>query len=305
MPAHLDRLTIAAFVAMVLLAGANAVGVRVTVAELPPFWGATLRFGLAGGLLAVVTLVTRRPLPRGEQLIGSALFGLVGFGLAYSFIYLALRDAPAGTGQLMLSVVPLLTVFLARLHGVERVRPLAIAGALLASVGIAIVVADQVTLDVPILALLLLLATAVCQAESAVIAKRFPPGDPVAANAVGMLLGAALLAVLSFLFGEPHVLPVQADTWLAIGYLVVFGSVSVFILVLYVLARWSATATSYSFLLIPLVTIALGGVLLHEPLQPTFLVGGAVVLAGVYLGAIYRPGRERLRSAEALADASR
>jgi drug/metabolite transporter (DMT)-like permease len=63
----------------------------------------------------------------------------------------------------------------------------------------------------------------------------------------------------------------------------------VFVLVLYVLARWTASATSYAFLLFPLVAIVAGGVLLHEPVQPSFLAGGAIVLAGVYIGAVYRP----------------
>jgi drug/metabolite transporter (DMT)-like permease len=60
-------------------------------------------------------------------------------------------------------------------------------------------------------------------------------------------------------------------------------------LALYLLARWTASATSYAFLLFPLVAIALGALLFAEPVQPSFLLGGAVVVAGVYIGAIYRP----------------
>ena len=273
-----DRLTLVAFAAMVLFVGGNAVGVRVTVAELPPLWAAALRFGLAGGILAAVTVLTRRPLPRGDQVVGTVLFGILGFGLGYTFIYIGLRDAPAGTAQVMLAVVPLMTLFLARLHGVERVRREAVGGAVVATAGIAVVFGDQVRLDVPILALLALLATAACAAESNVIVKRYPPGDPIVANAIGMLLGAALLLALSFVLGEPRVLPARSETWLAIAYLVVFGSITVFILVLYVLRRWSATAASYSFLMAPLITIALGAALL----------GGALVVLGVYVGAVYR-----------------
>lgn len=302
MPAHPDRVTLAAFIAMVVFAGANAVGVRVTVAELPPLWGATIRFGLAGLILVVVVLATRRSIPRGRALLGSALFGLLGFGLAYCFIYFALQHAPAGTGQLMMSVTPLLTLLLARAQGIERIRRMAIVGALVATAGIAIVFGDQVSLNVPVPALLALLATAACAAQSNVIVKRFPPGDPVAANAVGMLLGAALLGALSFALGEPHVLPARPETWLAIGYLVVFGSVVVFILVLFVLERWTATAVSYSFLLFPLITVVLGAVLLREAVQPTFLIGGVLVLAGVYLGAVYRPRRRRVEPLEAVPD---
>ena len=141
----------------------------------------------------------------------------------------------------------------------------------------------------PLLAIALLLVAAVCQAESVVIVKRLPPGDPVAANAIGMLLGGTLLLAVSLVAQEPLVLPTQADTLLGMAYLIGPGSIGVFLLALYVLARWTASATSYAFLLFPLVAIVLGAVLFDEPVQPSFLLGGAVVLVGVYVGAIYRP----------------
>ena len=73
------------------------------------------------------------------------------------------------------------------------------------------------------------------------------------------------------------------------AYLIGPGSIGVFMLALYVLAHWTASATSYAFLLFPLVAIVLGAVLFEEPVQPSFLLGGVVVVAGVYVGAIYRP----------------
>jgi drug/metabolite transporter (DMT)-like permease len=288
-----DRLVLAAFLVFVVLAGANAIGVRFALREMGPFWSASIRFALAGLLLAGYMVATRRSVPRGDRLIGTVLFGVFGFGLAYTFLYEALKDAPAGTTMLTLAIVPLLTVLLAVAQGIERPRLLGLAGAALAAVGILIVGADQISLNVPILALVLLIAAAACQAEAGIVAKRFPPGDPVAANAIGMILGAGMLAVIAIVTGEPVVVPVRLETWVAMAYLIGPGSVAVFVLVLFVLARWTASATSYAFLLFPLVAIALGAVLLDEPVQPSFLVGGVIVLFGVYLGAVYRP-RQRL-----------
>ena len=286
-----DRVVLAAFALFVVLAGVNAIGVRFVLREMGPFWSAAIRFFAAGLLLLAYMIATRRPMPRGTRLIGTVLFGVVGFGLAYTFLYQALKDAPAGTTMLMLAIVPLLTVLLAAGQGIERLRLLALAGAALAAVGIVIVGASQISQNVPILALALLLATATCQAESGIIAKRFPPGDPFAANAIGMLLGSAILAVVALVSGEPIVVPTKPETWLAMAYLIGPGSVAVFVLVLYVLSRWTVSATSYSFLLMPLVAITIGGLLLNEPIQLSFVVGGAIVLAGVYIGAVHRPRR--------------
>ena len=273
-----------------MLAGANAPAVRFALVELSPYSAAAIRFLAAGLLLGVLMAIQRRPIPRGDRLIGTVLFGIFAFGLPYALLYQGLRDAPAGTTMVMLAIVPLLTLLLAVAQGVERMRALGLVGALIACVGIVVVSADQLSLEVPLLALVLLVGAAVCQAESGVVVKRFPPGDPVSANAVGMLLGGVMLAVAAVVGGEsiPRV-PAAPETWIAMLYLIGPGSIGVFILVLFILARWTASATSYAFLLFPFVAIALGATLLNEPVQPSFLAGGAIVLAGVYLGAVYRP----------------
>jgi drug/metabolite transporter (DMT)-like permease len=284
-----DWIVLAAFAVFVVFAGANAIGVRVVLREMGPFWSAAIRFAIAGLLLLAITVAWRRPFPRDRHLVGTLLFGVFGFGLAYFFLYQALVDAPAGTTMLMLAIVPLVTVLLAVAQGVERIRWLGLVGALIAAAGILVVSADQLSLQVPLLSLALLMCAALCQAESGIVAKRFPPGDPVAANAIGQLLGAAMLGATAIVTGEAFVIPSAFDTWLAMAYLIGPGSVVLFILVLYVLARWTASATSYGFLLFPLVAIALGAALLDEPVRPSFLIGGAIVLLGVYIGAVHRP----------------
>ena len=278
-----------AFTAFVVLAGANAAAVKVVLGEMPPFWSAGLRFVVAGALLLAFMVIQRRPAPRGQQLLGTVLFGVIAFALAYFFLYQAIGDAGSGTTMTVLAIVPLLTVLLSVVHGIERPRLLGVVGALIAAAGIVIVAAAQVSLSVPLIAIALLLVAAIFQAESVVIVKRLPPGDPVAANALGMLLGGSLLVAVSLVAGEPLTLPTKVETLLGMAYLIGPGSIGVFMLALFVLARWTASATSYAFLLFPLVAIVLGAVLFAEPVQPSFLLGGAVVLAGVYVGAIYRP----------------
>jgi drug/metabolite transporter (DMT)-like permease len=284
-----SRPVLIAFLVFVVLAGSNAAAVKVVLGELAPLWSAALRFVAAGALLLVVMLVQHRPVPRGARLRGTLIYGVIAFALVYFFLYLAIGDTGSGTTMTVLSIVPLLTVLLSTIHGVERPRLLGVVGALVAAVGIVIVAADQLTLDVPLVSIGLLLAGAAFQAEQVVIVKRLPPGDPVAANAIGMLLGSSLLVAAALVTGEPVVWPAQPDTLVAMAYLIGPGSIGVFMLALYILARWTASATSYAFLLFPLVAITLGIVLFAEPFQPLFLVGGAVVLLGVYIGAFYRP----------------
>jgi drug/metabolite transporter (DMT)-like permease len=145
---------------------------------------------------------------------------------------------------------------------------------------------------VPVHALVAQVLASVSLAETSVLVKRFPPGDPIVATSLAMPIGASLLVVISALSGEPWRLPALPESWIALGYLVVFATIVNFSLTLFVLSRWSASVASYAFLLSPLVTVILGGLLLGETVQPAFVLGGALVLAGVYVGAFL--GRTRM-----------
>ena len=132
--------------------------------------------------------------------------------------------------------------------------------------------------------------SALCFAQAAVLVRRFPPVHPVTMNAVAMATGAALLLVASVLAAEPIELPRRNATWAAVAYVVVVGSVVVFLLYLVVLHRWAASRAAYLFVLIPFVTVALSAWLDDEPVEATLVLGGLLVLAGVYVGAL-RPQR--------------
>jgi drug/metabolite transporter (DMT)-like permease len=111
-----------------------------------------------------------------------------------------------------------------------------------------------------------------------------------------MLTGGAILLVVSLVAGEALVMPTQPSTWAAVGYLVVFGSVVMFALFLFTLGRWTASAVSYMTLLLPLVTISAAAILTGEQVTLPVVVGGAVILAGVYVGAFMRIRRGRSSS---------
>jgi len=293
-----SQVTLLAFFGVVLFGGANAIGVKLTVVELAPFWGATIRFAAAGALMLLIAVVTRRSMPRGRSLWGAALYGVVGFAASYGFAYHGLRDVPAGTAMILIALTPLLTFGLAIAHRQERFHVQGLLGALIALVGIGVVFFDQLSADVPIASLALVLLAAVSIAESGVIVKWIPRSDPFATNGVAMLTGAALLLALSTVAGEPWVLPSQAATWAAVGYLVLFGSVAMFGLFVFTLQRWTASAVSYVTLLMPVVTVVVASVLTHEQVRWSLALGGAVILVGVYVGAFMK-GRTARSSASA------
>lgn len=288
-----DRLTLGAFVAVALIGGGNGIAVKQSVAELAPFWSAGVRFVAAGLLMFGLVAIGRRALPNGLSLVGAVAYGAIGFGGSFALIYPALREVPAGTAMVLLALVPLETFGLAIAQRQERFRLQGLIGALIALVGVGIVFADQVSADVPIVSLLMVIGGTVFVAESGVLLKWIPRSDPFSTNAVAMLVAALVLLLLSLVGGEARDIPAAAGTWIAMVYLVVFGSVALFGLYLFALRRWTASALSYVTLLMPLVAVPLAAVLLGERITPSFIVGAITVMVGVYVGAflVVRPRR--------------
>jgi drug/metabolite transporter (DMT)-like permease len=282
-----DRLTLIAFALFVIVGGGVAIGIRFTYSELAPYWGGTLRFGIAAVIFWALVFGSRAPIPRGQGLLGAALFGVLSVGLAFLFVYYGLLRTPASLYQTIVAIVPLLTLLFAWLHGLEKLRPRGVAGALIALTGIGIALSGTLSAGVEVSPphIFAILLGAASFAEAGVVAKLFPRNHPFATNAVAMTMGALILLIASLVTGEPRNLPTSSGVWLALVYLV-FATITLFLLYLFILGRWTASGTSYSFVLIPIGTVILASFLVDESISSIFLAGGALVLIGVWIGAI-------------------
>lgn len=80
-------------------------------------------------------------------------------------------------------------------------------------------------------------------------------------------------------------MPVNPSVRAAILYLTI-ASPFLFILVVYVIQRWTATGASYQFVLFPIVSVIGGALLLGEGVTSSLLFGAPLVLVGVYIGAL-------------------
>ena len=283
-----DRRSWFAFALIVVFGGANAVAVRQTVLELDPLWAAAFRFGVAGSILVALAVASRQPRPNWPMVKGSAVYGAIGFAASFACINIGLHDVPGGTGSVLVAMAPLMTLGLAVAQGQERFNVQALLGALVAVAGVAIVFIDQLETAVPLGSLVLVLIGAGCISEAGIIARGMPRNDPFWINAIGMLVAFAILLPVSLLAGDAWILPSRTTTTVALVYLIVFGSVIAFSLVVYALRRLPASVVAYTTLLFPLVGVTVATVLTGERFSPSFVVGGAVMVLGVYLGAFRR-----------------
>jgi drug/metabolite transporter (DMT)-like permease len=216
----------------------------------------------------------------------------------FAFAYWGIQRLPVSVAAVIFASVPLVTFLAAVIHRLEPFRWLTLAGGLLAVAGIAVMAGNFGTGSLSVPGLLAMVAAGVCAAEAAVIAKRFPPVPPLVMNGLGMVIGAAVLLGLSFAWGEPRAVPTRTTTWLGLAYLVLIGSIATFITYLFVLRRWTASATSYEFVLGPIVAVVFAILFQGERITTGLVAGGLLVIAGVYVGALLHIGKTEAKPAE-------
>jgi drug/metabolite transporter (DMT)-like permease len=298
MGAEGERTALAAFVACNLTVATNPIAVRFSNRQLAPLWGAGLRFAIAALLLVGLMVVLGLAPPRGRALAGTILFGVLNFAAGVGLAYYAFVHVHAGFGQLVFALVPLAALLLAALQGQERISVRPITGAALALGGVAVLSEAHLGADVPPSALLALGLSLICVAQAAVMVRRLPPTHPITINAVGSAAAAAILLPASLLVGESPEVPPDATTWFALAYLVLMGSIVMVMLYLMVLARWEASRAAYVFVLSPFLTLILSAWLDNEAIGAGLFLGGFLILAGVYVGAL-RPRAPRVAAVPA------
>ena len=287
-----DRLALGAFAGAVVIGGSNFVAIRYSNRELDPLWGAGLRFALAAVVFGALFAALRLSFPRGRALALILAYGLLAFAGAYGCLYWAMQEVTAGVAAVVLAIGPLLTLLLAVVHRMERLSSRALGGALIALGGTALIFFQPGSVDFGLGSFALLGVAALCASESVVVSKLAGRHHPVAMNFVGMSAGAAVLLVVSAAAGETLALPADGETQLALAYLIA-ATVGLFLLVLVVVQRWTASSTAYVFVSMPVVAIALGALVADEEITATTIVGGAIVCAGVYVGALASRRNER------------
>ncbi|MER7109926.1 EamA family transporter [Streptomyces sp. NPDC000229] len=269
--------------------GSTYLGIRVVVETMPPFLSAGVRFVVAGVLLAALlawrkgigVLKVSRP-----QLASAAVVGLLLLLGGNGLVVLAETSIPSGLTALLIAVVPAWVVLLRTAFG-ERPGPGAYTGVLLGLAGLAVLTLPGLSGDVRIGGVLTVIVASLLWSTGSFSASRIPmPANPFTASAYEMIAGGLGCLLIGLVRGEQRGLDVAAfstRSWTAFAYLVLFGSLIGFTAYAWLLqaAPLSLVAT-YAYVN-PVVAVALGALILDEALTWPIALGGAVVVAGVWL----------------------
>ncbi len=273
----------------VLIWGSTYVVTKAGVEALPPMLFALLRYCVASLLLLAAALYrggTAR-LPRPVPWRALALMGLTGVALYYAGFNLALTYVSATQGALVQSSIPAITAILAVAWLRERIARRRLLGIGLAIVGVLLIVARAApdeSARAPVLGSLLMLGTVIVWGMYTVLAKRLTDADPVAVTAAISVIGTIMLVPVALIetarAGAPSI---SGATWVRIAYLGAFPSAASYLLYNRALRDLDASQVGAFTNLSPVIGAVSGVIFLGETITPLAILGGVIVLFGVWL----------------------
>lgn len=283
-------LVVLALLIVYVVWGSTYLGIRVVVEEAPPLLGMGSRYLVAGILLGLLLSLRggfRRLRVTRRELLGCAAIGLLLPVLGNGLVSVG-EDlgAPSGVTALLIAIAPLMIALFRFVDG-DRPKPLSLVGLLLGFAGLAylILVGRGTGGDdrVPVGAALIVLFASTCWAFGSWVQPRLTlPRDAFVMTVHEMWIGGAILLLTGTVSGE-RLDPgsYSAESWLAWGYLVVFGSMVAFSAYVWLLANAPISLVATYAYVNPVVAVALGALILDEAVTSAVVVGGAVIVAAV------------------------
>jgi drug/metabolite transporter (DMT)-like permease len=285
------------YACLVLVWSSTWVVIAVGLEDVAPFFGAGIRFALAGiGVLATAAAL-RRPLRTDVAL--AVLIGLLPFATTYGLIYWAEQYVPSGLTAVLFGVLPLYVALLsAVLLPQERLSPRLLGGVVVALGGLVLAFGESLHLGSgtrTALAAAAVVASPLASALGNVMIKRRGAGvDPLVLNGWAMLLGGVVLLAVSAPAEDWGATAWSATSIGSIVYLAGLGTGFTFVTLTVLLHELPAMTVSFISLVIPFGALALGALVRDEQITAVAVGGAALVAAGIAVALL--PIRPKVRA---------
>jgi drug/metabolite transporter (DMT)-like permease len=241
-----------------------------------------------GGILYVgFFLYKKTPWPKGKQWKTIFILSILNFVLSNGLSTWGVKYISSGLGAIIGAIFPLWIVLITIFRG-EKIARLSILGLVISFGGICVIfydhLADFLKPDFRFGIFISLIATFTWAFGTMYTRKKAASFNPYFSLGLQMLISSCItLAFVGATGTGINISSIPANSWWAIGYLVIIGSVLTFIAYIYMIQRLPAEINSIYAYINPIVAILLGAIIFGEPLTIAIAIGGAVTLCGLYL----------------------
>jgi drug/metabolite transporter (DMT)-like permease len=269
------------------LGGTAAAITRYLVVGADPVLLAILRWGIGFLFLLPCALLLGVRWPQRSDWPAVMALGICFFGLFFILYNIAVSYTTAARASLALATLPLHTMVVGAILGVERLTARKMIGVGIAVLGVAAALAVGLAQSPPgsWRGELIMTGAVFCMAFYNVMSRPLMQrSSALGFLTVGMGAGAVVLVLVGFAKGSFAALA-QFTTaqWVAGIYLGAGGGALAFILWVMALARATPTRVANTMTVNPIAATLLAALLIGEPITPNLLVGLVAVFAGIWI----------------------
>jgi drug/metabolite transporter (DMT)-like permease len=282
-----ERNGIVAALASSALGGTAGALTRYVIGAIDPVTLAAFRFGIAFLLVLPIALALRSRWPQGKDWYGVAALGILFFCVFFVLYNVALGYTSAARGSLALSTLPLATMLVGSLLGVEALTRRKTTGVLIAIGGVGLALATG-RANAPTGAWrgdLVMMGATLIMAMYSVWSRTFiQRSSRLGFLAAGMGCGAATSMLLAWrLGGYVGVQKFGIAQWCAVTAIALLGGATSFYLWVYALERTTPTRVTNTMTVNPIAASLLAPALIGEPLTLNLAVGVVAVACGIWI----------------------
>ncbi|MCC8950772.1 DMT family transporter [Bradyrhizobium sp. Arg62] len=269
------------------LGGTAAAITRYLAGNADPITLAILRWVIGFLCVLPAAVLLGAKWPRRDDLPAVAALGVAFFGVFFVLYNLAMSYTTAARASLALATLPLSTMVVGAMLGIEPLTMRKSIGVSIAVLGVAAALASGLA-AAPVGAWrgeLIMAAAVLCMAFYNVLSRPFiRRSSALGFLAVGMGAGAAaLVAVGSFTGSLATLREFGTSQWIAGLYLGIAGGALAFILWVLALERASPTRVANTMTVNPIAAALLAKQLVGEPITANLVVGLIAVFAGIWI----------------------
>ena len=258
------------------------------VTHMPALQMAGIRQFIAGLIYVSFYLLKGAPLPKGKEWIPVLVLSFLNFVMSNGLSTWGVQYISAGLGAIMGAIFPLWIVVIGLFISKGKIPRKAITGLLLGFGGVCIIFYDHLkdflNGDFRFGIMLSLIATWTWAFATIYTKQQAARFNPYFSLGLQMLISSIVL--LSYTNISGIAIPLQAipwQSWTAIAYLIIFGSLIAFICYLYALQHLPTEQASIYAYINPMVAVICGWLIFHEKISIFITIGGLVTLLGVFL----------------------
>ena len=277
------------FLSIYLIWGSTYLAIRYAVETIPPLYTAGIRHLMAGTILLAWCLA-KRLRPTWAQIRASIIIGTFFFLIGHGTLHWAEQRVPSGLASLLIASEPIWVFLLTAIAARQwRLNATLLAGIFLGFGGVGLLMGRSALNSGPgvFVGSLAVLLGAFSWSLGIVYSRRSQlSGHPLLLSALSLLAGSVQLLFAGTALGEYHGFSfacVSLRSWLALGYLILFGSVVAFTAYNWLLEHYSPTVVATHTYVNPIVAVLLGWFFAGEAVTLNVLLSTAMVIGAVML----------------------